>query len=241
MAFTAGPKGRIFGGALALSGYVRDFNASFSATPIDVTTLADTAKVFIVGQDMSTASVNMVFDTDAAAGTQWALLTSYKGATTVTPYSLMPQGATAGDVAWLFGANTTQITASAPVGGSVDLTMTMETDGATDWGVVIDPATAITADGNGTARDGGAASSNGGVACIHATAFSGLTNDVVTIEHSVDGSTSWATLVTFATITAATSERVIVAAGTTVRRYLRVVDNVTGTGSCTRVVSFARR
>lgn len=241
MAFTAGPKGRIFGGALALSGYVRDFNASFSVTPIDVTTLADTSKQFIMGQDMSSASVNMILDTDAAAGTQWSLLTSYKGATTVTPYSLMPQGASAGDVAWLFGANTTQLTGSAPIGGSVDIAMSMETDGATDWGVVVDPLTAATVDANGTARDNGAASSNGGVACIHATAFSGLTNNIVTIEHSVDGSTAWATLVTFATITAATSERVIVAPGTTVRRYLRVVDNVTGTGSCTRIVSFARR
>jgi hypothetical protein len=110
-----------------------------------------------------------------------------------------------------------------------------------DVGVSLDDFTAITIDGNGTARDGGAATANGGVAHLHVTAFSGLTNNIVTIEHSVDGSTSWATLVTFATYTGLTSERVVVAAGTTVRRYLRVVDNVTGTGSTTRAVCFARR
>jgi hypothetical protein len=76
---------------------------------------------------------------------------------------------------------------------------------------------------------------------MHVTAFSGLTNNIVTIEHSVDGATSWNTLVTFATYTGITSERVVVAAGTTVRRYLRVVDNVTGAGSTTRAVAFARR
>jgi len=32
-----------------------------------------------------------------------------------------------------------------------------------------------------------------------------------------------------------------VAPGTAVRQFLRVVDTVTGVGSCTRQVSFARR
>jgi hypothetical protein len=63
----------------------------------------------------------------------------------------------------------------------------------------------------------------------------------VTIEHSVDGTTSWATLATFATVTGIGSERVVVAPGTAVRRHLRVVDNVTGTGSHARLVTFARR
>ena len=101
----------------------------------------------------------------------------------------------------------------------------------------------ITIDTTGTARDstivGGTA--NGGVAHLHVSAFSGLTSDVITIEHSVNGSTSWATLVTFATITGVTSERVVVAPGTSVRQYLRVVDDVTGTGSITRFVAFSRR
>ena len=59
--------------------------------------------------------------------------------------------------------------------------------------------------------------------------------------HSVDGVSAWATLVTFATVTAVTAERVVVAPGTTVRRYLRVVDDVTGAGSISRGITFARR
>jgi hypothetical protein len=126
--------------------------------------------------------------------------------------------------------------------GTVDWSLDCQTDGAFDVGVFLeDGGTAVTVDGNGTARDNGAATADGGVAHIHVTAFSGLTNNAVTIEHSVDGSTSWATLVTFATYTAVGSERVVVAPGTTVRRYLRVVDNVTGTGSTSRAVLFARR
>jgi len=46
---------------------------------------------------------------------------------------------------------------------------------------------------------------------------------------------------TSATIGAVGSERITIAAGTSVPRYLRVVDTIVGTGSTTRVVTFARR
>ena len=70
-----------------------------------------------------------------------------------------------------------------------------------------------------------------------------MTSNVVTIEGSADGTTGWATISggTFATITGVGYERLVIAAGVSVPRYLRVVDNVTGTGSHTRFVSFARR
>jgi hypothetical protein len=42
-------------------------------------------------------------------------------------------------------------------------------------------------------------------------------------------------------VTGTGSERLVIAPGTTVNRYLRIRDDVTGTGSCTRFVSFARR
>jgi hypothetical protein len=131
----------------------------------------------------------------------------------------------------------TTSTHNAAVSGS----LSTQTTGPTEAGQVVGDMTAITIDGNGTAVDGGAATANGGVAQIHVTAFSGLTNNIVTIEHSVDGVGSWATIATFATYTGLTSERVVIAPATTIRRYLRVVDNVTGTGSTVRAVFFARR
>jgi hypothetical protein len=47
--------------------------------------------------------------------------------------------------------------------------------------------------------------------------------------------------VSFTNVTAVTSERVKVANGTTVNRYLRVVTDVTGTGSVTFLVAAAPR
>jgi hypothetical protein len=141
----------------------------------------------------------------------------------------------------MVNAHLGNFTGVAPVADVVTCSAAFQSTGNFDVGTVVENFTAITATGNGTARDGAAGTTNGGVAHLHVSAFSGLTSDTVTIEHSVDGSTSWATLVTFTAATAATSQRVEVAAGTTVRRYLRVVDTVVGTGSTTRFVSFARR
>jgi hypothetical protein len=142
---------------------------------------------------------------------------------------------------WLLKANQSQASVMSAVADVVTVAVTIQADGGVDYGVSVEDLTAITTTTSGTARDGGAASTNGGVAHLHATAFSGLTSDVVTIEHSVNGSTLWATLVTFATVSGVTAERVVVAPGTAVRQYLRVVDTVTGVGSCTRTVAFARR
>jgi len=49
--------------------------------------------------------------------------------------------------------------------------------------------------------------------------------------------------VTFATVatTVLTAERVLVAAGTTVNRYLRATSTTSGTGAVVYTVAFARR
>ena len=231
---------RVAVGLLNASGYTRGYSLSASTAALDVATLVDKAKVYIVGQDESSGSLDMLLDTIGTAGLQYATLTAQK-ATGPYPLTLCPDGFTTGQLAVMVNAHLGNFTGVAPAAAVVTCSAAFQSTGNFDVGVVLEDFTAVTIDGNGTARDGAAASANGGVAHLHVSAFSGLTNNIVTIEHSVDGATSWATLVTFATYTGATSERVEVAAGTSVRRYLRVVDNVTGAGSTTRFVSFARR
>jgi hypothetical protein len=101
---------------------------------------------------------------------------------------------------------------------------------------------AVTATGNGTSRDNGASTSDGGVAQLHVTANTMNNNTVFKVQHSADNST-WADLATFTTVatTVTTSERVTVAAGTTVNRYLRATHTASGTGSITFITAFARR
>jgi hypothetical protein len=240
MAFTPSEKAEVLIGALRATAYAR--TAAFNGTMAthDVTTLADRAVVVIPTMTTSTFSVDGPLDVDTTANGQYDLLVDMAAASASAPITYGSAGLAAGAQVHMLDAWQTSFNVPAVASGGVDWSLSALATGAFDYGVSLEPLTAVTIDGNGTARDNGAATANGGVAHLHVTAFSGLTNNIVTIEHSVDNSV-WATLVTFATYTGITSERVVVAAGTTVRRYMRVVDNVTGTGSTTRAVSFARR
>lgn len=110
--------------------------------------------------------------------------------------------------------------------------------GRVDQGVILKALAAISANANGTAVDNSASSASGGAGHLQVTAFSGFTNIVVKVQHSPDNSV-WADLITFATVTSApTAERKTVTG--TVDRYTRYVVTVTGAGSATFLVGFAR-
>lgn len=240
MAFVTAQKSRVIVGQTAVSGYTRQVSLGVTSEMLDVTVLTDTAKQFIVGQDTSTFSLGLILDTDTTTNGLWDRLTSWKSATPVA-VTYGPSGLAALSEVFLVGALEAQFGQSSQASGTVDGSIEAQPDGPADAGYSLEDLTAMTTTTNGTARDLTAASANGGVAHLHVTAFSGLTSNDITIEHSVDGSTSWATLATFTQVTGVTSQRLVVAAGTTVRRHLRVVDTIVGTGSCTRQVSFARR
>ncbi len=81
---------------------------------------------------------------------------------------------------------------------------------------------------------------NGGAGYQQITAFSGFSGFVGKVRHSTDDVT-YADLATFANVTSAPAkERVVVAPGTTVHRYLAFDGNVTGAGSITAFGGFSR-
>ena len=240
MAFKTAQASRVAVGLLNASGYTKGYSLTAQTAALDTTVLTDTAKTFIVGQDESSGSLDMLFDTVGTAALQFDAFKSQK-ATGPYPLTLCPDGFGVGQLAVMVNAHLGNFTGASAVADLVTCSAAFQSTGNFDVGLVVENFTAITADTTGTARDQAAGTTNGGVAHIHVTAFSGLTNNACSIEHSVDGSTGWATLASFTTYTGLTSQRVEVAAGTTVRRYLRVVDDVTGSGTTTRFVSFARR
>lgn len=163
----------------------------------------------------------------AANGVDNSLLTSF-----------LPGTPAVGSIALIAVSDFSSYEAPATVTDTVPLTIQGQPDDGVDMGFVLHAPGAETADGNGTSLDNAAATSNGVVATLHLTAYSGLTNIVVKVQHSTDNS-SWSDLVTFATATAVTSERVKTTS--TVNRYLRAFWDVTGTGSATFTVAAARR
>lgn len=199
-----------------------------------------THRVFIKGRPSHTLAVMAMFDDDTTAGGYWATLTANDAAGTLTPVTVAPAGLSAGSAAWLANAYQSAFKPTSEVDGAVDLGLDFDVTGPALFGQSITALAAVTADGDSAAVDGGAASSNGGVGHLHVTAVDTPTTLDVDIEHSVDGTTGWSVLASFTQVgTSATSERVVVAAGTTVRRYLRAAFAIDGT-SYTCAVAFAR-
>ena len=243
MAFVAGNQTRLITGAFDLSAFTTQVSFSSSVATIERTPLTATAMEYIAGQESHTFSVSSMLDDASTAGSYWATLTGNHAAGTLLPVTVAPGGFAAGNAAWLAEAYELNLSPTSTASGGVDMGIDYQVTGAAAAGQALAAHAAVTATGNGSAVDGTAATTNGGIAHLHVTAVGGTTPELdVTIEHSVNGSTSWATLATFTQVTTATaSQRVVVAAGTSVRRYLRVAYTVAGTNpTYTIAVAFAR-
>ncbi len=104
-------------------------------------------------------------------------------------------------------------------------------------GRLLHPVTAETTTGNYASSDWGAGpTTNGAVAHLHVTAFTG-TNATITVEDSANDST-FANLGTFASVTGVGSERLAIAGN--VERYVRAAVTVDNFTSMTFAVSLAR-
>lgn len=229
---TAGFKTRVLLGDFSLSPKLTDISLPISIEMLDVTTFGDDGvKRYIPGEQSSEASLTGFIDLDT--------FTDLAAWTTATPLTYAPFGLSLGSQVQLVSTLRGSFEPGSPVAGVTSFDISATTDGFTDFGVSLHDLSAVTAGENGTAQNNGAATANGGVGQLHVTAYSGLTNATVTIEDSANGSSGWATIATFSTITAVTGERVEITGA--VRQYLRYVVAVTGTGSVTFQCSFARR
>jgi hypothetical protein len=176
---------------------------------------------------------------DATANKQDAALRAALGSSNGEPVTYFPAGFdTIGNRAVLQLTRAANYSNGGEVAGLVGFNYSAQSDGGNDHGVVLHAYAAETGTTAGASVDNAAASANGGVGHVHCTAFSG-TSVTPKIQHSVDDSV-WVDLVSFAAISGVASERVAVAAGTTVNRYLRETRTGTFT-SATFCVSFARR
>jgi len=240
MAFLHGKSAAVLHGVNNLSSFLNDVSVTQDVETAETTVFGASAKTYIVGLKDATISASGMFDGDSGAVD--AVLVSSIGSDTLAPVIVAPSGLTGNERAYLLQAKTTSYDVSAPVSDVVSVSLDAQADGGADSAVLLTSLAAITATGNGTSRDNSTSTSNGGVAQIHVTANS-LDNTIVfKVQHSADNST-FADLATFTTIsaTSTTSERVTVATGTTVNRYLRANYTTSGTGSITFIMAFGRR
>lgn len=237
-----------------MSSEVSGWTMNHSRAVSEVTTVGQTAGAagasFIPGLMSGTLALRGPYDNDPSTGLHKEIRDAV-GVDNVFLGVCLPDGTAIGKPSMFAVCDPTDHAIDAAVADAVGYTFAAQADESVELGWVLHALSAETADGNGTTVDRGtslsivagspvAYSTQGLVAAINVTAYSGLTSAAIKIQHSTDAS-SWSDLVSFASVTAVGWERVSVATGTTINRYLRVVTDVTGTGSVTFLVSAAPR
>lgn len=241
MAFIHGKSAQILHGAFNLSSFLNDASASADVEVAETTSFGSSAKTYLVGLKDGTVSASGMFD--GAADATDEVLSASIGSDTLAPVTIGYDGTTLGNRVTILKAKTTSYEVSTPVGDVVAVSYSAQADGGLDQGVSLAALTSVSATTTGSSHDNSASTTNGGVAQLHVTVNSRSADATIKVQHSADNST-FADLATFTVVatTVTTSERVIVASGTTVNRYLRAVNTLaSGTGSITYQVSFARR
>lgn len=168
------------------------------------------------------------------------VLNAVLGSETKQIVTLSPENADAlGNRCYLMEVDQTQYKVSSPVDNLIMSNAAMQSSSGIGFGFILQALAALTATGNGSSLDNAAATLNGGAGHLHVIAADGTTptGDFI-IQHSTDNST-WVDLITFTQATDITYQRVEVTG--TVRRYLRAIRTIGGTGpSFTVAIAFAR-
>lgn len=255
MGFVHGSSTRVLINEKEISSEVSGWSVGFNRQMSDVTCVGQTAGAagsnFVPGLMSGTLGLRGPQQADPTTGLT-AEIQQAIGVDNAIQAICLPDGVAVGKPAFFVVADPTDYAVDATVSDAVAMTMTATADESVEMGYVVAALAAYTADAlTGTAVDRGTGlsivtgspvdySTNGFVAAMNVTAYTGFTGVAVKIQHSADNS-SWSDLVSFANVTAVGAQRVSVAKGTQINRYLRTSIDVTGTGSVTLLVAAAPR
>jgi len=241
MAFIHGKSAIVLQNEFNLSSYFNDVSISRSIETAETTAFGASAKAYIVGLIDGTLSLSGMFD--GAANAIDAEITDVLGVNAGAVISVSVSGVTT--IGTRMISTTGKLTSyevTAPVGDVVSANAEFQADDGIGNAVSLAALAAITTTTTGTSVDNAASSANGGFATLHVTANTMNAATVCKVQHSSDNST-WADLQAFTSVpsTTVTAERIKVANGTTVNRYLRAVATPAGAGSFTYHINFARQ
>lgn len=246
MTFLPGYGIRAYVNEFEVSGNISGVNAQHQRAYSDVTVVTTTGGMnFVPGLTAGAMSLRGPQD---SSSNLTAKINAAIGVDNNFLITVLPDGTAVGKPALICLGDPTEYTSDANVSDALGYVVTAAADSSVDMGYVLVPPTPITVDGNGTSVDRGtslspgpvANTSGGAVASLHVSAYTGLTSAALKIQHSTDNS-SWADLASFTSVTAVGWQRLTVANGTQINRYIRAATDVTGTGSITYLMAFAPR
>lgn len=236
MAFKHGKDTKVFVNSSNFSSYFNSADANRTADIAESTTFGNSNKTYIAGEKDGTISLAGFFDATADATLQPLL----GGADLDLVVGI--DGLDTGDSATFMKGNINNYAVSSPVGDIVATSVDVQSDEGMWNGKVLVASAFTTTGAQGSADDNSTSTSNGFGAFVIVTSVSGTspTGDIK-IQHSADNVT-YADLITFTQVTAATSEVKFVAEGTTINRYIRVFNTIGGSSTPTinAIVGFGR-
>lgn len=228
-----------------LSTFFNSATTSAMAEAVETTTFGSANKTYAIGQKDGTVSFEGLWE-GSTDGVDEVLNNAVASASKKI-ITVGSEGAAIGRRAKLVNTDETSYEISTAVADMVTITAEAQasgTKGGLDGGVLLAAQQTASSTAANASVDNSQSSANGGVGHLHVTANTRDGAATIKIQHSANNST-WADLVVFTATTASTvtSERIEVAAGTTVNRYVRAnISSITGsTGSVTITVGFARR
>lgn len=229
--FVHGRNTAVFIDQFDFSGWFREVTSSSEVETAETTTFSTAtkpAKTYIAGFVDGTFSLSGMFDGTADAIDEEIQVRLGQEANTL--FTIAPSGTTVGNRVFMAQGIPTSYEVASPVSDVVSVSIEAQADGGLRGGVSLNPhTTARTATGNGTSVDQLASSTSGAVAILHVITVSGTTpSATIKVQHSTDN-TTFTDLLTFTAATAATKERLTVASGTTINRYVRAQWTISGT------------
>lgn len=242
MSFVLGAASRLFVNKKAVSTTVAGYTATHSRAYGEVTTMGGTVGGTNFVPGLMSGTLALRGPQDSVGQGLAAEIEAAKGVDNSFLATLCPDGTALGAFAMSILGDAADHEIAASVSDAVGFTFGATADESVDMGFLAHAYQAETATGNGTSVDRGVASANGGVAVLHMPVYSGFTSVTVKLQDSADN-TTFADLAgaTFTAATAIQAERKFLAAGTAIRRYVRTVTTVVGTGSATFLVALAPR
>jgi hypothetical protein len=247
--FVHGKSSKVYVDEFDLSGYFNAADTSITNTTEDTTAFGSSSKTYLLGLQDGTVSLSGMWsaDTDGSDEELQAIL----GATTTPLLTIAEDAGTIGNRAIVAKAHETSYAISNPVTGvsAVSADFQSSTGGTTNVTHAISAGVQLTTGasiafgslGDLASVDNAASSANGGIGVLHVptnTVAGGATT--IKVQHSADDS-SWADLITFSSVAAATATSEMVAVSGTVNRYLRATASTAGgSGSITFAITFAR-
>jgi hypothetical protein len=239
MAFLHGRNTFVYLNQFNLSTYFNQSQRTTTIETADTTTYLQDNKSYIAGLADGTFSLQGLFD-GAAAAVDETLTNIIQAATnpvvTIVHARTLAVSAPTDSGEGVF----TSYGVSSPVGDVVSCSAEFQGSGGVRSGRLIGYGQSVSATGNGTSVDGGAATTNGGFATLHLPVNTRNGAITFTVEHSTDN-TTFTSLGAFSATVASTPTYAMKTFTGTINRYVRLAYTVAGaTGAATPIVSICR-